>query len=110
MVLKLCGKGPQFVRASRFPGAHRTSNALDWLMNHQDRRLYAMGSLHGTPDAARLAARAMAIQWNFHPYGARTRRNDQTRRSPFHDLNGFEYHSNWLHNLLIASSMGGRKL
>ncbi len=110
MVLKLCGKGPQFARAYRFPGAHRTSNALDRLMNHQDRRLYAMHYLHGTPDAARLAARAMAIQWNFHPYGARTRRNDQTRRSPFHDLNGFEYHSNWLHNLLIASSMGGRKL
>jgi hypothetical protein len=60
MVLKLCGKGPQFARAYRFPGAHRTSNALDRLMNHQDRRLYAMRSLHGTPDAARLAVRAMA--------------------------------------------------
>jgi hypothetical protein len=110
MVLKLCGKGPQFARAYRFPGAHRTSNALDRLMNHQDRRLYAMRYLHGTPDAARLAVRAMALQWNFHPYGARTRRDDPTRRSPFHDLNGFEYHPNWLHNLLIASSMGGRKL
>ena len=110
MVLKRCGKGPQFVRASRFPGAHRTSNALDRLMNHQDRRLSAMGSLHGTPDAARLAMRALALEWNVHPYGARTRRNDPTRCSPFHDLNGFEYHPNWLHNLLIASSMGGRKL
>ena len=110
MVLKLCGQGPQFVRASRFPGAHRTSNALDRLMNHQDRRLSAMGSLHGTPDAARLAMRALALEWNVHPYGARTHRNDPTRCSPFHDLNGFEYHPNWLHNLLIASSMGGRKL
>ena len=110
MVLKLCGKGPQFARAYRFPGAHRTSNALDRLMNHQDRRLYAMRYLHGTPDAARLAVRAMALLWNFHPYGARCRRDDETRRSPFHDLNGFEYHPNWLHNLLIASSMGGRKL
>ena len=110
MVRKLCGKGPQFARAYRFPGAHRTSNALDRLMNHQDRRLYAMHSLHGTLAAARLAMRAMALQWNFHPDGARTRRDDPTRRSPFHDLNGFEYHPNWLHNLLIASSMGGRKL
>ena len=110
MVRKRCGKGPQFARASRFPGAHRTSNALARLMHHQDRRLYAMRSLHGTPEAARLAMRAMAVQWNFHPYGARTRRDDPTRRSPFHDLNGFEYHPNWLHNLLIASSMGGRKL
>jgi hypothetical protein len=110
MILKLCSTGPQFARAYRFPGAHRTSNALDRLMNHQDRRLYAMRYLHGTPDATRLAVRAMALQWNFHPYGARSRRNDPTRRSPFHDLNGFEYHPNWLHNLLIASSMGGRKL
>jgi len=110
MVLTLCGKGPQCARASRFPGAHRTSNALDRLMNHQDRRLDAMRSLHGTPDAARLAMRAMALQWNCHPYGARTRRDGPTRRSPFYDLNGFEYHPNWLHNLLIASSMGGRKL
>ena len=110
IVLKLCSKGPQFARAYRFPGAHRTSNALDRLMHHQDRRLYAMRSLHGTPDATRLAVRAMALQWNFHPYGARSRRNDPTRRSPFHDLNGFEYHPNWLHNLLIASSMGGHKL
>ncbi len=110
MVRKLCGKGPQFARAYRFPGAHRTSNALDRLMNHQDRRLYAMHSLHSTLAAPRLAMRAMALQWNFHPYGARTRRDDPTRRSPFHDLNGFESHPNWLHNLLIASSMGGRKL
>ncbi len=39
-------------------------------------------------------------QWNFHPYGVRSRRDDPSRRSPFHDLNGFEYHPNWLHNLL----------
>ena len=62
MVLKLCSKGPQFARAYRFPSAHRTSNALDRLMNHKDRRFYAMRSLHGTPDAARLAVRAMALQ------------------------------------------------
>jgi len=110
MVLKLCRKGPQFVHAYRFPTAHRTSNALDRLMHHQDRRLYAMRYLHGTPESARLAVRAMALQWNFHPYGARCRGDDRTRCSPFHDLNGFEYHPNWLHNLLIASSMGGRRL
>jgi len=109
MLLTLCSQGPQFACAYRFPGAHRPSNALDRLMNHQDRRFDAMRSLHGTPEATRLAVRAMALQWNFHPYGARSRRDDPTRRSPFHDLNGFEYHPNWLHNLLIASSMGGRK-
>ncbi len=97
-------------RAYRFPGAHRTSNALDRLMHHQDRRLSARRSLHGTPEASRLAVRAMALPWNFHPYGVRSRRDDPSRRSPFHDLNSFEYHPNWLHNLLIASSMGGHKL
>jgi hypothetical protein len=69
-----------------------------------------MRYLHGTPAATRLAVRAMALLWNFHPYGARCRRDDETLRAPFHDLNGFAYHPNWLHNLLIASSMGGRKL
>jgi len=110
MVRKRCSTGPQCARASRFPGAHRTSNALARLMHHQDRCRDARRSLHGTPEAARLAVRAMAWPWNCHPYGARARRDDPTRRSPFHDLNGFAYPPNWLHNLLSASPMGGRKL
>ena len=108
MVLKLCDSGPQFARAYRFPGAHRTSNALDRLMNHKDWRLYAMRYLHGTPDAARLAMRAMALQEPT-PTGparaATTRRGALVPRPQW-----LEYHPNWLHNLLIASSMGGRKL
>jgi hypothetical protein len=67
-------------------------------------------STDGTLASARLAVRAMALLWNFHPYGTRIRRDFPARRSPFHDLNGFQYHDNWLHNLLIASSMGGQKL
>jgi hypothetical protein len=57
-----------------------------------------------------LAVRAMALQWNFHSYGARLRQQQPLRESPFGDLNGFVYHENWLHNLLIASSMGGLRL
>ena len=53
------------------------------------------------------AGRAMARQWNLHPYGARLRRDQPARVSPFDDLNGVQYHPNWLPNLLIASSMGG---
>lgn len=108
-VLKACAKGPRFAVAYRYPGSARTSNAVDRLMNYQDRLLYAMRYFHGTRASARLSVRAMALLWNFHPYGARARRADQKRRSPFHDVNGFEYHDNWLHNLLIASSMGGRR-
>src|SRR5206468_12263138 len=108
-VLKACAKGPRFAVAYQYPGASRTSNAVDRLMNYQDRLLYAMRYFHGTIASARLSVRAMALLWNFHPYGARTRRADQARCSPFADVNGFVYHDNWLHNLLIASSLGGRR-
>ena len=109
-VLSLCSKGPRFACAYGHRGAHRTSNAADRLINYQDRRLYAMGYFHGTLESAPLAVRTMALLWNFHPCGIRTRRDFPARRSPFPDLNSFHYHDNWLHNLLIASSMGGRKL
>jgi hypothetical protein len=65
---------------------------------------------HATTASARLAVRAMALPWHFHPYGPRLRRDQPARMSPFHDLNGFQYHPNWLHNLLIASSLGGLRL
>jgi hypothetical protein len=107
MVLKMCRRRADFTPAYECPQAHRTSNAVDRLLDDQDRLLYTMRYGHGTTDSARLAARAMALQWNFHPYGVRLRRNQPSRGSPFHDLNGFQYHPHWLHNLLIASSMGG---
>jgi len=105
----LCRRASGFKVAYQFPMAHRTSNMVDRLMNHQDRLLYTMQYFHGNKESARLYLRAMALVWNFHPYGARTRSDGTERMSPFNDLNGFQYHNNWLHNLLIASSMNGRK-
>lgn len=110
MVEKLCARCAAFLPAYDLPGAARTSNAVDRLLDRIDRQLYAMKYCHGTKASARLAVRAMALQWNFHPYGQRLRRNDPTRTSPFGDLNGFQYHENWLQNFLIASSMGGLRL
>lgn len=110
MVQKMCHRRADFTPAYDCPRAHRTSNAVDRLLNYQDRLLYAMRYCHATTASARLAVRAMALQWNFHPYGGRLRRDQPSRVSPFHDLNGFQYHPNWLHNLLIASSMGGLRL
>jgi hypothetical protein len=107
MVSKLCRKREDFAVAYDCPTAHGTSNGVDRLIDHLDRWLYAGRYGHFTVGSTRRAVRAMALQWNFHPYGARLRGNDPTRVSPFHDLNGFVYHQNWLHNLLIASSMGG---
>ena len=107
--LKLCALKEKFIVAYDFPAAARTTNGVDRLMDYQDRVLYAMRYLHGTPPAARRAVRAMAVQWNFHPYSARAQL-DGAKRSPFEALNGFQYHSNWLHNLLSAASMGGHRL
>ena len=44
---KLCGRAAQFKVAYQFPQAHRTSNMVDRLMNHQDRLLYTMQYFHG---------------------------------------------------------------
>jgi hypothetical protein len=68
-----------------------------------------MRHLHGQGETAELGLRAMAQQWNFHPYGRRVRQVSSHRQSPFADVNGFQYHDNWLHNFLIAASLGGLK-
>lgn len=90
------------------PQAYRTSNTVDRLMNYQDRILYNMQYFHGTPTSARNGLRAMAMLWNFHPYGRKVQRQAPQSRSPFEDLNGFRYHDDWLRNLRIASSLNGR--
>jgi len=108
-LLNLKAKSAKFQKAYDFPDAYRTSNSLDRLMNYQDLVLYSMQYFHRSKGAARLQLRAMALIWNFHPYSSRTKSNHPTRSSPFQDLNGFQYHDNWLHNLLIASSMNGQR-
>jgi len=95
----------QFQVAYDYPKA-RTSNMLDRLMNYQDRLLYSMQYFHGSEAAARLYLRAVVLIWNFHPYGSGQQQQSRGR-CPFKDLNGFEYHDNWLRNLLIAGSMNG---
>jgi hypothetical protein len=110
MIAKMAGHRDDFTPAYDCPQAARTTNAVDRVHNHRDRVLYAMPYCHGQHASARLAVRAWALQWNFHPYGARLRHAQPSRSSPFADLNGFHYHPNWLHNLLLASSMGGLRL
>ena len=108
-LLNLKAKSAKFQKAYDFPDAYRTSNSLDRLMNYQDRVFCRMQYFHRSKNAARLQLRAMALLWNFHPSGSRTKSNHPARSSPFQDLNGFQYHDNWLHNLLIASSMNGQR-
>lgn len=110
MVGKMAYHRSDFTPAYDCPQAARTTNAVDRLHNHLDRVLYAMRYCHGQRPSARLAVRAWAMHWNFHPYGPRLRHDQPSRSSPFADLNGFHYHPNWVQNFLIASSMGGLRL
>ena len=109
MVEKLHTNRPHYQVAYAHPQAARTSNAVDRVLDTIDRQLYARRYLHGKSATARLVVRSLALQWNFHPYSTSLRRRAPTRHSPFHDLNGFVYHPNWLHNFFIAASLGGAK-
>jgi transposase-like protein len=100
MSQKLRTRRTDYLTAYAHPGAARTTNAVDRLMSFQDRWLYARRYLHGKRARSRLVVRAYALLWNFHPYSASLRRRDPNRQSPFADLNGFQYHPDWCHNLL----------
>ena len=67
MVLKRCHRRADFTPASDCPQAHRTSNAVDRLLNYQERLLYAMRYCHATTASARLAVRAMATAMELSP-------------------------------------------
>ena len=105
---KLKAHAANFKLTFEYPLAYRTSNAVDRLMNYQDRLLYAMQYFHGSRTALQQTLRAMAMLWNFHPYCRKVQAQAPHSKSPFEDLNGFRYHNHWLRNLLIASSLNGR--
>jgi hypothetical protein len=106
-VLKLCHKSPLFSLAFTYPDAYRTSNMLDRHMEPMDRYLYSTRYFHGHLMTAEYQIRAWALFHNFQPYCPRSK-ICETYQSPFHKLNGFVYHENWLQNLLVASSLSGR--
>jgi hypothetical protein len=105
-ILKLCAQAPEFIKAYEYPTAHRTSNMLDRLMDHMDRIFYQARYFHGHLITAEYSVRAGALLANFLPYCPRTTVAAHYQ-SPANKLNGFVYHKNWLHNLLISASMGG---
>ena len=105
-VLKLCAKTPEFVKAYSHPSAYRTSNMLDRHMEPMDRYLGGCKDFHGHLMSAEYGSRAWALLHNFQPYCPRAA-VAKHYQSPAHKLNGFVYHDNWLHNLLISASMGG---
>jgi hypothetical protein len=106
-ILKLCSKADLFVLAFDHPDGYRTSNMLDRLLDPLDRCLYSARYFHGHLMSAEYQIRAWALLHTFQPYCPRAKIR-QKYRSPFHKLNGFVYHGNWLQNLLVAASLGGR--
>jgi hypothetical protein len=106
-ILKLCSKADLFVLAFDHPDAHRTSNMLDRHLDPLDRCLYAARYFHGHLMSAEYQVRAWALLHNFQPYCPRSKIRKEYL-SDFHKLNGFVYHDNWLQNLLVAASLGGR--
>jgi hypothetical protein len=105
-VLKLCAKADLFSLAFDHPHAHRTSNMIDRHLDPLDRCLSSAHYFHGHLMSAEYQLRAWALLHNFQPYCPRAKIREQFQ-SPFHKLNGFVYHDDWLQNLLVASSLGG---
>lgn len=108
-IQKLCAKTERFALAYNYPLAHRTSNMLDRHMNLMSRWLDSARFFHGHWVSAEKSIRAWALFHDFGPYCPRAK-VAQNYSSPAHKLNGFVYHENWLHNLLISTSLSGVKL
>lgn len=102
-VEKLCAKADRFLLAFEHPEGHRTSNMLDRQMWLMARWLDNARAFHGHWAAAERQSRAWALLHNFTPYCPRAKVREHFQ-SPAHKLNGYVYHDNWLHNLLISSS------
>jgi hypothetical protein len=79
---------------------------LDRHMNSMARWLDSTRFFHGHWASAERSVRAWALLHDFGPYCPRAKIS-QSFSSPVHKLNGFVYHQNWLHNLLIATSLSG---
>jgi len=105
-ITKLCAKVDRFALAYDHPLAHRTSNMLDRHMNSLARWLDDTRFFHGHWTSAERTVRAWSLLHDFGPYCPRALVS-KNFLSPAHKLNGFVYHENWLHNLLISTSMSG---
>jgi hypothetical protein len=90
-----------------FPGAHRTSNMLDRLMQRMDRHLFNTQYFHGDIESAQLSMRGWVLINNFAPSNPYTVKVHNGLKSPAERLNTFSYHENWLQNLLVSASLGG---
>jgi hypothetical protein len=105
---KLCRNAHRFSTAYDHPGCRRTSNMLDRHLDALDHYLYSLRYFHGHLASAQRSVRGWALAHNFMPYCPRA---EPSKRfiSPAHRLNGFVYRENWLENLFVSASLGGRR-
>jgi hypothetical protein len=109
-IQKFSDGAESFAVAYDFPGAHRTSNMLDRLMQRMDRHLFATGYFHGLSVAsASLSIRGWVLIQNFAPWNRRTIHKNRGWKSPAEKLNQRRYHDCWLENLLISASLRGHR-
>lgn len=106
MVTKLCNRTPEYAVSYQHPGCHRTSNAVDRLMNRLTRLLYAGRGLHGHQRSSELRLRGWALLHNFRPFAPRSG-PPREHQSPAHRLNRKQYHKHWVHNLQVCASLMG---
>jgi len=112
-IISLHEKSLFYQRAYDHPQGYRTSNMVDRLMRWLDRSLFTKQYFHGTLKSAKQSVRAWALLRNYYPYCLRKESNENNKDSrnklncAASQLNGFAYSSNWLNNLIIASSMNG---
>ncbi len=107
-IKKLCAKADRFALTFQHPHAHRTSNMIDRHMVPMDRWLFNARYFHGHLLSAERQVRAWALFHNFWHYCPRAKIRKRFH-SPAHKVNGFVYHDNWLHNMLISTSIAGSK-
>lgn len=107
-ILKLCANADRFVLSFDHPNAYRTSNMIDRHMLPMDRWLFHTQYFHGHLRSAEKAVRAWALLHSFWEYCPRANVRKKFK-SPAHKINGSLYHDNWLHNLLISTSIAGAK-
>ncbi len=106
-LLKLYHKKEFFVGYYSHTSAYRTSNMIDRLMDGMDRFIYSARYFHSNIHSANKLIRAYALIHNFAPSSPYIIKKYNGKLYPSERLNGFRYHNNWLHNLLISASRNG---
>lgn len=108
-VLDLCEKKEEWSLWYDHPDGHVTSNMLDRLMRSQSDYFERGQHFHGSLESANLRSRSWAILHNYWPWSPEAVTANGGASCPAERLNGKRYSTNWLENLLVATSLAGTK-